>query len=313
MKKIWFKKRDPSSIPHPPTSVSPAIELYQGQSLRKSSTHKTGISRIAKNTFEFCLASQWLDRLDDIWKKGSHEIDFYKILYISDTKHPVVYKEVCNMVLIWTLKLKTTWWYSQVSEANGFTPVEGNPLRSYVACIDNAWKMEFKPTNCWVAITKAHLSTTTNLEIGPRSVVFIILSGNVTSLGQRWRNWKVKSKWSLLRACDTPRKSTSKHRPSKWCFGKAHYSKLLKSRSCGGLRVLEFVVEDTTNAVLAAFSPRTQTSKSSDEDLRSSGLLGDAKRQAKRPRPRSLYVEARKWCFSWKDHILSPFWFWLTW
>jgi len=39
------------------------------------------------------------------------------------------------MVLICTLKFKTTWWYSQVSEANGFTPVEGNPLRSYVACI----------------------------------------------------------------------------------------------------------------------------------------------------------------------------------
>lgn len=58
--------------------------------------------------------------------------------------------------------------------------------------------------------------------------------------------------------------------------------------------MLEFVVEDTTNAVLAAFSPRTQTSKSSDEDLRSSGLLGDVKRQAIRPRPRSLYVEAGK-------------------
>lgn len=43
--------------------------------------------------------------------------------------------------------------------------------------------------------------------------------------------------------------------------------------------MLEFFVEDTTNAVLAVFSPRTQTSKSSDEDLRSSGLLGDAKRQ----------------------------------
>ncbi len=128
---------------------------------------------------------------------------------------------------------------------------------------------------------------------------------------------------SLLRTCDTPRKSTSKDRPSKSCFGKAYSFQLImgifnvqvslwkwtvlsiprlsyktrlstSSRTCGGLRVLEFVVEDTTNAVLAAFSPRTQTSKSSDEDFRSSGLLGDVKRQAIRPRPRSLHIEAGK-------------------
>lgn len=96
------------------------------------------------------------------------EIDFYKKFYAYLIRSiPVVYTKMCNMVLIGTLKIKTTWWYSQVSEANGFTPVEGNPLRSYVAWIDIAWKMEFKPTNCWVAITKLTFLRQPILKLGP--------------------------------------------------------------------------------------------------------------------------------------------------
>ena len=184
--------------------------------------------------------------------------------------------------------------------------------------------MEFKPTNSWIAITKLTFLRQPILKLGPGRT-FSSSSAGMWQVSAKGEGIEKGSKWKSLENMWYTQKiniKTSTFKMMLWksiffstnygdfqCPGESlevkwtvlsiprlSYKTRLStsSRTCWGLRMLEFVVEDTTNAVLAAFSPRTQTSKSSDEDFRSSGLLGDVKRQAIRPRPRSLHIEAGK-------------------